>query len=55
MLLAVGTALLLENLALSIFGEKQRGVPPVVTGVYRFGSAFLPAEMVTDLVLGDRK
>jgi len=37
MLLAVGTALLLENLALSIFGEKQRGVPPVVTG--SFGSA----------------
>jgi branched-chain amino acid transport system permease protein len=42
-LLAVGTALLLENLALFIFGEKQRGVPPVVTGVYRVGDAFLPA------------
>src|SRR4051794_28248392 len=35
MLLAVGTALLLENLALFAFGEKQRGVPPVVSGVYR--------------------
>ena len=33
MLLAVGTALLLENLALFAFGEKQRGVPPVVGGV----------------------
>jgi branched-chain amino acid transport system permease protein len=43
MLLAVGTALLLENLALFAFGEKQRGVPPVVTGVYRIGNAFLPA------------
>ncbi len=43
MLLAVGTALLLENLALFAFGEKQRGVPPVVNGVYRVGSAFLPA------------
>ena len=43
MLLAVGTALLLENLALFAFGEKQRGVPPVVTGVYQIGSAYLPA------------
>ncbi len=43
MLLAVGTALLLENLALFAFGEKQRGVPPVITGVYRIGDAYLPA------------
>ncbi|TPE48051.1 branched-chain amino acid ABC transporter permease [Amaricoccus solimangrovi] len=43
MLLAVGTALLLENAALSLFGEKQRGIPPIVTGVYRIGDAFLPA------------
>ena len=33
MLLAVGTALLLENLALFAFGEKERGVPDVVSGV----------------------
>ena len=37
MLMAVGTALLLENLALTIFGEKQRGVPPVVDGAFIFG------------------
>ena len=37
MLLAVGTALLLENLALTVFGEKQRGVPPVVDGAFIFG------------------
>jgi branched-chain amino acid transport system permease protein len=43
MLLAVGTALLLENIALFGFGEKQRGVPSVVSGVYRLGSAFVPA------------
>lgn len=43
MLLAVGTALLLENVALSLFGEKQRGIPPIVSGVYRIGDAFLPA------------
>jgi branched-chain amino acid transport system permease protein len=51
MLLAVGTALLLENLALSIFGEKQRGVPPVVTGVFRLGSAFLPAGRLLVMLL----
>lgn len=43
MLLAMGTALLLENLALFSFGEKQRGVPPVVTGVYEIGGGYLPA------------
>ncbi|MBE7416429.1 MAG: branched-chain amino acid ABC transporter permease [Ideonella sp.] len=37
MLMAVGTALLLENLALTVFGEKQRGVPPVVDGSLIFG------------------
>jgi branched-chain amino acid transport system permease protein len=52
MMLAVGTALLLENLALSIFGEKQRGVPPVVSGVYRIGTAYLPAGRLLVLVLG---
>ncbi|MBV9105354.1 MAG: branched-chain amino acid ABC transporter permease [Verrucomicrobia bacterium] len=51
MLLAVGTALLLENLALSIFGEKQRGVPPVVTGVFRIGNAYLPAGRLLVMIL----
>ena len=37
MLMAVGTALLLENLALSAFGEKQRGVPDVVDGTFILG------------------
>jgi branched-chain amino acid transport system permease protein len=37
MLMAVGTALLLENLALTVFGEKQRGVPPLVDGAFVFG------------------
>lgn len=37
MLMAVGTALLLENLALTVFGEKQRGVPAVVDGAWIFG------------------
>jgi branched-chain amino acid transport system permease protein len=51
MLLAVGTALLLENLALSLFGEKQRGVPPVVTGVYQIFDAYLPASRLLVLAL----
>lgn len=37
MLMAVGTALLLENLALTAFGEKQRGVPDVVDGTFIIG------------------
>src|SRR2546428_782554 len=32
MLLAAGTALLLDSLGLALFGEKQRGVAPVVSG-----------------------
>jgi branched-chain amino acid transport system permease protein len=52
MLLAVGTALLLENLALTAFGEKQRGVPPLVSGVFRIGDAFLPASRLLVLALG---
>ncbi|MCI0526985.1 MAG: branched-chain amino acid ABC transporter permease, partial [Nitrospira sp.] len=42
MLLAMGTALLLENLALFAFGEKQRGVPSVVAGVYEIYGTYLP-------------
>lgn len=43
MLLAVGTALLLENVALFAFGEKERGVPDVIEGVIHVGGAFIPA------------
>lgn len=43
MLLAAGTALLLESLVLLLFGEKQRGVPPVLSGVYQVFGAFVPA------------
>ncbi|WP_039879585.1 branched-chain amino acid ABC transporter permease [Jonquetella anthropi] len=42
MLLSAGTATFLESLALIFFGEKHRGVPAVVNGVYRIGNAFLP-------------
>jgi len=42
MLLAMGTALLLENIALISFGEKQRGVPPVVDGVIQILGAYVP-------------
>ena len=51
MLLAVGTALLLENIALFAFGEKQRGVPPLIGGVYRIGDAFLPTGRLLVVVL----
>lgn len=42
MLLAVGSALLLESVALLIFGEKQRGVPPIMDGVIFIFDAYLP-------------
>ena len=42
MLLAVGSALLLESGALLIFGEKQRGVPPIADGVIFIFDAYLP-------------
>jgi branched-chain amino acid transport system permease protein len=51
MLLAVGTALLLENIALFAFGETQRGVPPLIGGVYRIGDAFLPTGRLLVVVL----
>jgi branched-chain amino acid transport system permease protein len=51
MLLAVGTALLLENVALTLFGEKQRGVSQVVSGVYQIFGAYLPASRLLVLVL----
>lgn len=43
MLLAAGTALLLESLTLVLFGEKQRGMPPVVTGVFEVFGVYIPA------------
>ncbi|MFO1352245.1 MAG: branched-chain amino acid ABC transporter permease [Gammaproteobacteria bacterium] len=42
MLLAMGTAVFLESLALIVFGEKQRGVPPIATGVLEVFDARLP-------------
>ena len=44
MLLAMGTAMLLEEIALLIFGEKSRGVPPVVDGVYHIFGMYLVAQ-----------
>lgn len=46
MLLAIGTALLLENIALICFGEKHRGVPPVVEGVLNIFNVYIPAGRV---------
>lgn len=43
MLVAAGTALLLESLILVFFGEKQRGMPPLVSGVYELFGAYIPA------------
>jgi branched-chain amino acid transport system permease protein len=42
MLLAAGTALFLESIILLVFGEKHRGVPPIVSGVVQIGDAYMP-------------
>ena len=44
MLLSMGTALLLENSGLLFFGEKTRGVPPLIGVVYKISNAYLPAQ-----------
>ena len=42
MLLSAGTAFLLDSLFIIFFGEKHRGVPPVITGVANLGGVFVP-------------
>jgi branched-chain amino acid transport system permease protein len=42
MLLAIGTALLLENVALLSFGEKTRGVPPLDNRIYTLANIHIP-------------
>ena len=51
MLLAAGTALFLESLILIFFGEKHRGVPPVISGVIKVGNAYLPHGRLLVMVL----
>jgi branched-chain amino acid transport system permease protein len=51
MLLAVGTALLLDSVALSLFGEKQRGVPDVIPGVVQLLGARIPARRLLNFAV----
>ncbi len=51
MLVAAGTALLLESLILIFFGEKHRGVPSLAPGVARIGDAFLPYSRIVVMAL----
>ncbi|MDR7222967.1 branched-chain amino acid ABC transporter permease [Aminobacter aminovorans] len=51
MLLAMGTAVFLESLALIVFGEKQRGVPPIATGVFDLFGARLPTGRIVVIVV----
>jgi branched-chain amino acid transport system permease protein len=51
MLLAMGSALLLEEIALLAFGEKSRGVPPVVEGVYQIFGSYLVAQRLFAIVM----
>ena len=51
MLLAAGTALLLESGILISFGEKARGVPALASGVALIGNAFLPYSRLIVMLL----
>ena len=51
MLLAAGTALLLESAILISFGEKARGVPALASGVALVGNAFLPYSRLIVMLL----
>lgn len=51
MLLAVGTALLLDSVGLFAFGKTQRGVPDVISGVMQFGGGFLPYQRLLVFVV----
>ena len=42
MLLSAGTAMMIESLVLICFGEKHRGVPAVINGVYNLNGIFIP-------------
>jgi branched-chain amino acid transport system permease protein len=46
MLLAIGTALLLENIALISFGEKHRGVPPLSGKIFNILDIYMPANRI---------
>lgn len=51
MLLAMGTAVFLESLALIVFGEKQRGVPPIATGIVELFGARLPTSRIVVIIV----
>jgi branched-chain amino acid transport system permease protein len=51
MLLAIGTALLLENIALIFFGEKHRGVPPLADRIFNIFDIYIPANRIIIFVV----
>lgn len=51
MLLAMGTAVFLESAALLVFGEKQRGIPAITTGVVKIGDAYLPNARIVVMIV----
>ena len=46
MLLAIGTALVLENIALISFGEKHRGVPPLNDHIFNIVGIYIPINRI---------
>lgn len=46
MLLAAGIAYFLDAAILLLFGEKQRGVPKIATGLFRFDNLVMPVDRI---------
>jgi branched-chain amino acid transport system permease protein len=51
MLLAAGIAFLLDSIILLLFGEKQRGVPKIVNGIFEWGNVIIPKDRVLIAIL----
>lgn len=51
MLLAAGIAFLLDSIILLLFGEKQRGVPKIINGIFDWGNVIIPKDRVLVAVL----
>lgn len=51
MLLAAGIAFLLDSIILLLFGEKQRGVPKIINGIFEFGNIIIPKDRVLIAVI----
>ena len=51
MLLAAGIAFFLDSIILLLFGEKQRGVPKIIDGIFEWGNVVIPNDRILIAIL----